>query len=313
MHYNNGNKFPACLSGPQCGLVTVSKSHEEPYFPDDTKDIFRRENDIMFINNYVFEHFENPEAMIGYVADETLPISLTFVKHVAIHASCLSMEIGPEDYTWGKQLRFILCNFPDVETITMIATTVLDTSIPPSTCPLAYEILSIDAISLSDRARLGIVDDPKDVKLATASGMTADSVIQSWDNLGDHWPSWKRRKGATMKSEKKSAALPAPELCMMGVVFFAREWVDMEKDGEHGCSCKLVEKFLDPALRAAARTEIEIENLATKGGLMRRKPRDKAYDTRSLRSLGVSSKKGGQRQDVFPDGVIVSCKTAGVS
>lgn len=276
VRYSNGDKYPARPSSPQCGLIPVSKGYEERCWPDEAQNVFRRETDITFINNYVFEHFENPEAVISYVADESLPTSLTFVKHVAIHASCLSMETGAEDHTWGKQLRFMLSNFPDVETITMIATTVLDTSIPTGTCPPAYEIMSIDAISLGDRARLGIVDDPEDVEIATASGVTADSVIRSWDNLGNYWPSWKRRKEATMKSEKKDVAIPAPELCMMGVVFFAREWVDMEKDGEHGRSCELVEGYLDPAVRAAARMEIEKEDLATKGESMKREPRDKA-------------------------------------
>lgn len=308
VRYSNGYGFPPHPTGPQCGLIPLSKCHGGAH------DVFRCETDIMFINNYVFKHSENPEATIGYyVTDETLPTSLTLVKHVAIHASCLSMEVGPEDHAWGRHLRFILCNFPAIETITLVATTVLDTSIPtPSTRPrLAYEILSIDAVSPGDRARLGILDDPENVRIAAASGMAADSVIQSWDDLGDRWPSWRRRQQEAniMSSGGFRGATgtlpPAPELCLMGVIFFAREWVDVDKDGEHGRSCELVEEHLGkhPVVRAAVRREGKKlkADLATagQGGSMRGTRRPKACHEHSTRNLRASTRgRRGERRDV---------------
>lgn len=219
--------------------------------------------DMLFINNYVFEHCENTDATISYVSDGGLPKTLALVRHVAVHASCLSVAREPDDFAWGKQLRFILRNIPRVATITILATAVFD--IPrPSTCPLPYELFDIEAVGLGDRARLGIVDH-QDTGLNSASCQPADPIIAAWNSVERKWPTWRMRrevyempKGgqANKKRNKgKKEVLPAPELCMLGVAFFAGEWIDLAKDGEHGRSCRLVEAKLNPAVRAAVRLE----------------------------------------------------------
>lgn len=282
VRYENGQAFPQRFAGPQRG-THVDQIRIGPASPNDT---FMNYTDMLFINNYVFEHCEAPDATISYVPDRGLPKTLTLVRHVAIHASCLFVARDPDDIMWGKQLRFILRNFPKIVTITVVATAIFD--IPrPSTCPLPYEFFDIEAVALDDRARLGIMDHQDiGLDLYTTSDGPADSLIAAWNDLERKWPSWKMRremyeepKGGLAKKTRRSEGIeaipPAPEFCLLGVAFFAREWIDMEKVGEHGKLCRLVEQKLNPAVKAALKTEnagLCSQNLGEKVTSLRTRP-----------------------------------------
>lgn len=293
IRYSNGDVFPARHSGPQRGPrpgPDRDGGRPPPQQQRETKlePIFMRDTDIMFINNYVFEHCESRGATVDYAPDGALPTVLASVKHVAVHASCLSAGAGagPGDSPWGRQLRFILGNFPGVETITVVATAVLDAA-RPGACPLPYEMLSIEAVALSDRARLGIVDDRGELETysRTASGRPGNFAIQAWEDLERHWPAWKLRRQATKAGKEKETVRPAPELCLTGVAFFAEEWLDMEKNGEHGRSCRLVEEKLNPAVRSAAK--LDKTALAAPEGHIRRTSSGTMYSTHSLKRTGL--------------------------
>lgn len=258
--HRNGNILPEHPVGPQRGTIADQQNTAEAR----PGNYFRANTDIMFINNYVFEHCENPHVSIDYLTyNDVLPTMLTLVQNVAIHASCLLLELDEGDEVWAKQLRFILSNFPNVKRIHILATAVLDT-VKPSACPLPYEVFTTEAIGLGDRMRLGILEDPEDLKMCPRQGeRPGNFVIQAWDDLEARWPMWKKRKekapqiGESDRTRPAEGVKIAPELWILGVAFFSKEWVSMEKDGEHGSSCKLVEAKLNPAVKAAVKIEKE--------------------------------------------------------
>lgn len=264
----------------------------------------------MFINTYVFDHCENPNVIIDYPAyDDALPTTLAFVRNVAIHASCLSKQLDEEDEVWGKQLRFILSNFPSIKKIHILATAVLDTT-RPSACPLPYEVFTTEAIGLDDRMRLGIVESLEDLKMCPPDPgkRPGNFVIQAWDDLETNWPTWKSRKQKAAQVREFDRAKPAerletaPELWILGVAFFSKEWVGMEKNGEHGSSCKLVEARLNPAVKAAVRMEKGHE--APRGPLVPKplRRRSTPSSTRSLKTYSSSGPCFGRFSCTTPQG-----------
>lgn len=246
--------FPDRLIVPQVSQASseqdsspdVNELSTNDLITDKTRRPFQPDLDLLFINNYVFEHCESPDATIYYTPDEeTLPKSLDLVEHVAINASSLSMEKDELDSVWGKQLRFILSNFPSVLTITVIATTV--TNLPrPLTCPLPYESFDPEAVSLDNLRRLGIENDFENVKLCFETKRPGNFAIQAWDDLIRNWPAWKARK---MEDRY------APMLTLMGLVCFAQEWDNLEQEGEHGVSCELIAEKLPTGLRMVAKQQ----------------------------------------------------------
>lgn len=256
VQFNNGDRCPVEYSGPSRGQRPVLDHKGNFPKPSQPTTKFVPGADIMFIPNYVFEHCEDHRATIYYIPDDELPKVLTSIRHVAVHANCLSIAKDPDDDLWGKQLRFILCSFPNVETVILIATVVLDTT-GPSACPLPYEIATIESIALSDRARLGIVDEREELKFyRSKAGLPAgDFTIQAWEDLEKAWPLWKRRREAVAQANQDIGVKPAPTLSLAALVFFAKEWLDVQKDGEHGKCCNIDEAQLNPAIRSALQAE----------------------------------------------------------
>lgn len=143
------------------------------------KHAFQADQDVLFINNYVFEHCENPDATISYPPEPGLPEDFLCVKSVGIHASALSVDVEDGEIVWGKQLRFILTTFPSVQIVLVLTTTVLD-MYRPSACPLPYEVFhQAEAIDPKDLSRLGVVDSPGHGKICPTTGRTDNFVIRA--------------------------------------------------------------------------------------------------------------------------------------
>ncbi|KAF3768118.1 hypothetical protein M406DRAFT_70214 [Cryphonectria parasitica EP155] len=240
--------------------------------------------DLMFIHNYVFEHCENPDATIYYIHEDYLPSTINLVEHVAIHASALSIKKDDLDWVWGTQLRFILRNFPNVRSITLVATTVLNTARPP-TCPLPYETIDIEAIDVSDRRRLGLDEGPGAVKLCPETQQPGNFVIQTWEDLSRRWPSWSNRKQANTRS---------PVLTVMGMMCFAEDWHNLDLQGEHGMSCKVVVERLPAALRTVAKQPISGHRVDKKPSVPRI-PSIYALQTHDATELGMKGKTALKR------------------
>lgn len=216
------------------------------------KNDFEAAQDIIFIPNYVFEHCENEEATWYYVPENGGPSSLLLVECVGIHASALSVArsqqdnfynsnsnefsaLGMGDIVWGKQLRFIMRNFPSVQIILVTATTILDMCRPKS-CPLPYQLFhQIEAIDALDRAKLGILDKEDQSQTCPTTVHETDFVLKAWDKIKAEWPCYK---------ENRVRYKLGPQLGLAGIIFFAKEWVHMERDGEHGKSCRIMDSKL---------------------------------------------------------------------
>lgn len=236
---------------------------------------FEAGKDIIFIPNYVFEHCENKDATLHYVPENGAPSSLLLVECVGIHASALSVATNQNgdikineckessvhamgDIVWGKQLRFILRNFPSVQIILVTATTVLD-MYRPNSCPLPYQLFhQIEAIDPVDRSKLGINEEQ--TQTCTKTRHSADFVLKAWDEIKMEWPYYK---------ENRVKYKLGPRLGLAGMIFFAKEWLYMEKDGEHGTSCRIMESKLPKGpIREAVRSERATRNVlrrASKG------------------------------------------------
>lgn len=253
----------------------------------------------MFIPNYVFDHYEQKTATVLYVSEAGLPESLLSVQRVGIHASALFADLNQEgkirndkgkqaepdevgDIIWGKQLRFILQNFPSIQLILVTTTTVLDTY-RPRACPLPYEMFhQIEAVDLADRRRLGIMNDQQDTNVCPKTGRATNLVIQAWDEIKTEWPSY---------NDKRVKYKLGPCLGVAGMVFFAKEWVNMDRDGEHGTSCSIIDNEL-PA--GPIRTAVRMERNARRAHrslekVARRKPT--TYPTRAATETSSPQKR----------------------
>lgn len=231
---------------------------------------FEADKDIIFIPNYVFEHCENKDAKLHYVPENGAPSSLLLVECVGIHASALSKVTSQEDkiqnnackesaaqemgdIVWGKQLRFIMRNFPSIQTILVTATTVLD-MYRPSSCPLPYQLFpQIEAIDAADRGRLGILDNEEHIETCSRAGHDNGFVLKAWDEIKTEWPCY---------TENRVKYKLGPRLGLAGMIFFAKEWLQMEKDGEHGTSCRIMDSKLPKGpIREAVRSERVTHNV----------------------------------------------------
>ncbi|KAJ4417554.1 hypothetical protein N0V82_006113 [Gnomoniopsis sp. IMI 355080] len=266
--------------------------HEETY-GDSRK--FEADKDIMFIPNYVFEHYEKANATVLYVYEEGLPESLLFVQRVGIHANALSIETIQEgrirnfegnqaqpdevgDVIWGKQLRFILQNFPSIQVILVTTTTVLD-MYRSKACPLPYEMFhQIEAINPADRRRLGIMDDQQHTKVYPKTGRSSNFVIDAWDEIKTEWPFY---------NDNRVKYKLGPYLGIAGMVFFAKEWVDMDRDGEHGLLCSIMDNEL-PA--GPIRTAVMMERTVRHAhGQLEESPRRKPITGSTRADTEISS------------------------
>lgn len=225
---------------------------------------FEAGKDIIFIPNYIFEHCENKDATLHYVPENGAPSSLLLVECVGINASALSMAMRQEDeiqnneqkesaghemgdVVWGKQLRFIMRNFPSIQIILVTATTVLD-MYRPSSCPLPYQLFhQVEAINAIDRGRLGILDNEESTKVCLKTCDNTNYVLKAWDAIKTEWPCYK---------ENRVKYKLGPRLGLAGMIFFAKEWLHMKKDGEHGTSCRIIDTELPMGpIREAVRLE----------------------------------------------------------
>lgn len=122
--------------------------------------------------------------------------------------------------------------------------------------------------------------------MCEATGRADDFVIRAWDALKTEWPLY--------KANRQDCKL-GPGFAVAGIVFFAKEWVNMEKIGEHGVSCRIEETELHAGpIRTAVRMERAARYLF------------------APRKLGVArggaSKKVASRKDLKPRSVSVkSC------
>lgn len=229
-------------------LATSSRLNTQAQAKND----FEAAKDVVFIPNYVFEHCENKDATLYYVPENGCPSSLLLVECVGIHASALSVPRKQEDkfqnserkdfsaqelgdIVWGKQLRFIMRNFPSVQIILVTATSILDMYRPKS-CPLPYQLFhQIEAINALDRAKLGILDEEVQTQTCPMTAHDTDFVLKAWDEIKAEWPCYK---------ENRVKYKLGPRLGIAGLIFFAKEWVHMERDGEHGRSCRIMDNKL---------------------------------------------------------------------
>lgn len=235
VHFENGTVFPATFGGIHLGVVAeqgkstsgIEKVQQinKPLNPD---------WDILFIDNYVFEYCERADATIAFDVENGLPRSLDCVQNVAIDASSLSMK---KHDVWYKKLRFILRNFPNVKRVTIIATVVLDIRSPEYMSELCH--MDIQNISVQDRIRHGILfgEELKLFPHCTQTLRPSNFAIRAWNDLPNHWPSWKKRK------EERTV----PFLFMTAMVYFKKEWISLHGEGGPEGPCKLGSQQVDVA------------------------------------------------------------------
>lgn len=299
------------LQTPQCGtrVDNTRNAHfaKESWLSEKgqakTK-CFQADKDIMFIPNYVFEYCENKNVtLLSYIPEGGLPESLLRVEGVGIHASALSGEYhdggkisnsqGKEtpphevgDIVWGKQLRFIMKNFPSIQVILVTTTTVLD-MYRPKTCPLAYELFhQIEAIDPDDRGRLGIMNGQRHSQFCPTcptTGRATDFVLTAWDEIKTEWPLYNN----TRVKYKLS-----PRLGIAGMVFFAKEWVNVEREGEHGTSCRIMDNELPSG---PIKTAVRMERAACRAQrVLKEVPR---WPSKTVSSRGDRAQCAPQRDD----------------
>lgn len=236
IQFDDNTVYPASFSGVHLGTVAERRAAEDTKVPMPSQRHFFPPLDMIFIDNYVFEHCERPDAMIGFDIDGGLPETLDVVEKVAIDASSLSQS-EEKDEIWCKKLRFILRNFPKVKAITVLATVVLDIA-SPSSMPKPMYFMDLGNTSVQDRMRHGILngEDLKNFQHNPETLRPSDFAMQEWDNLPVEWPMFgKRRIKGT-----------APELYMGTMVLFGKEWVSLEGVGSPGRPCKLADRGVDP-------------------------------------------------------------------
>lgn len=270
VNFKNGTVYPATFNGIHLGTVadqTHSDGTDKSQVHDDKA--FNPESDILFIENYVFKHCEDPNATtITLNAGDGLPGSLTSILNVAVDATSLSME---RHDVWHKKLRFILRHLPRVRRITVAATVVLDTASP---APMGGGwrrrpvcLMDIQNVAAEDRSRLGILFGDGgcrgDVGVAPVcdgeTGRPGDFVLRAWNDLSGYWPSWRvRREDGT-----------APCLFVTAMVYFRKEWVSLDGEGGGGGgvvgSCRLGSQRVDVP-GSLVRLEVERQLAGEAGG-----------------------------------------------
>ncbi|KAL1882959.1 hypothetical protein Daus18300_000597 [Diaporthe australafricana] len=238
--FDDDTVYPASFSGVHLGTVAENNASE------DSKRHFFPPLDMLFIDNYVFEHYERPDVEISLEADGALPETLDAVQKVAIDASSLSHS-EDKDTIWCKKLRFILRNFPNIRAIIVLAAIVLDMASPAS-MPQPIYFMDIGNASVQDRVRHGVLTGDDDVAALPYNPETlrpSDFAMQEWDSLPVEWPAFGRRRGDGT----------APELYMGAMVLFGREWVSLEGVGAPGRLCRLGDRGVD-TMGAIVRSEL---------------------------------------------------------
>lgn len=244
IHFDDGTVFPIIFANMHPDTAAESTALDDTKRPS-TATPFDPEWDIVFIDNYVFENCERPDATISFDVEDGLPESLDLPRNVGIESSSLLMD---KSDVWCKKLRFILRNFRMVKRITIIASVVFDDASPNYLSKTSY-FTDIQKVSLEDRIRHGILFgqelqlNPYCPKTLRAS----DFAIQAWNDLPNHWPSWK----------KKKENLTAPCLFITAMVYFRQEWDSLHGKGGPWGACVLGNRRSD------------IANIAVKNGSMR--------------------------------------------
>lgn len=244
--FDNGTVYPARFGGVHLGTVAEKQVSRSTDKPKPSQRRFFPPLDMLFIDDYVFEYYERPDAEIVFDKGASLPETLGVVEKVAINASSLSQSKEKDDI-WFKKLRFILQNFPSVRAITVLTAVVLDMASPVS-MPKPIYFMDIGNTSMHDRMRHGILlgdelrmrpHDPETLR-------PSDFAMQEWDNLPTEWPMFGKRK----------VNGSAPELYMGTMVFFGKEWADLDGVETPGHLCNLGRRSVDP-MGAIIRKEID--------------------------------------------------------
>ncbi|ROW05832.1 hypothetical protein VMCG_05155 [Cytospora schulzeri] len=235
IQFDNGTLFPASFHGIHLGTVAERKATRgKEKVQQLTNTPFDPEWDIIFIDNYVFTYCERPDATITFDVENGLPENLASVQNVAIDASSLLMK---RHDVWYKKLRFILRNFPKVQRITIVATVILDIASPEyMSGPNMYH-MDIQNISVEDRIRHGILfgEEFNSFPHCTKTLRPSDFAIRAWNDLPNHWPSWRKR----MEDNT------TPCLFMTAMVYLKKEWVSLDGEGGRGGPCNLGSQGVD--------------------------------------------------------------------
>ncbi|KAG8167494.1 hypothetical protein KVR01_003183 [Diaporthe batatas] len=235
IQFDDGKVHPHRFSGVHLGPMPkqASKSSNEP---NSSHRSFNPPLDMLFIDNYIFKYYERPKTKIIFDRDPNLPQILSEVQKVAINASSLS-ESKEKDDIWLKKLRLILQFFPKIRAITVLTAVVLDLASPaPITRPMCF--MDIGNTSIGDRMRHGILagGDLKMLPYDPETLRPSDFAMQEWDKLPVEWPAFGKRK----------VDGTAPELYMGTMVFFGKEWIDLNSAGTPGDTCTLGRRSGDP-------------------------------------------------------------------
>ncbi|KAH8777732.1 hypothetical protein F5883DRAFT_518055 [Diaporthe sp. PMI_573] len=244
--FDDGTIYPASFGGVHLGTVAEKQVSRSTDKSKPSQGRFFPPLDMLFIDDYVFEYSERPDAEIIFDRDAGLPKTLGVVEKVAINASSLSHSKEKDDI-WFKKLRFILQNFPNVRAITVLTAIVLDIASPVS-MPKPMYFMDIGNTSIHDRMRHGILsgDELRMLPHDPETLRPSDFVVQEWDNLPTEWPMFGKRK----------VNGSAPELYMGTMVFFGKEWANLDGAGTPGHLCSFRHQSADP-MGAIIRREID--------------------------------------------------------
>lgn len=234
--FGNNTVYPDQFGGVHLGTLADKQPSKKAHEPKRRQKRFFPPLDMLFIDNYVFEHYERPDVEIGFDTGGGLPGTLKVVEKVAINASSLSHSKEKDDI-WLKKLRFILRNFPKIRAITVLTTVILDMASPAS-MPKPIYFMDVGNTSVHDRIRHGILtgDELKVYPTDPETLRPSDFAMQEWDSLPKEWPMFGKRK----------ANGTAPELYVGTMVFFGKEWVSLEGVGAPGRLCNLGSRSPDP-------------------------------------------------------------------
>lgn len=290
VQFDDGTALPATSRGIQLGTVAEHNTSSAPKAIQQTRKPFDPEWDILFIDTCVFEYCERVNTAITFDIENGLPDNLNSLQNVAIDASSLSLD---RHDVWYKKLRFILRNFPKVSRITVIATIVLDIASPVHLTQPMYH-MDIQNISVHDRMRHGILfgEDLLLFPHCTETNRPSDFAIRAWNDIPNHWPTWKKRK------ENHTA----PCMFITAVVYFKKEWISLEGEGGPGGPCILGGQRVDVTgtmirnevkkqsmVEADARRSLAIKSMVRKQtsvfSLKRRKPMLSLKNRQSLPTL----------------------------
>lgn len=278
VYFDDGTLFPAAFNGIHLGTVAEHKTSESEEKAQECNKTFDPECDIIFVDNYVFKYCEQANVIIIFDVENGLPRVLDSVLNVAIDASSLSMN---RHDIWYKKLRFILRNFPKVKRITVVATVVLDIASPEYMREPVYH-MDIQNISVEDRIRHGILfgEDLSLFPHCTESLRPSDFALRAWNDLPNHWPSWKKRK----------EDMTAPCLFMTAMVYFRKEWISLDGEGGPGGPCRLGTRRVDIA-GTLIRNEVKRQSTGNETKKRSSGPKPTLNKQKSFLSLGTKKSK----------------------